>query len=191
MEKEQSREEKFHHFIKYLNLKGKGKESTQKPNISYVGEKYESPKKIHLNDPCARNLSQKMNIKKNVDREEFHLKCITNKCLSEDDIKNKKNDFSEFYDKIIVGNKHWVELMQSEDDNYFNELAKPRKPKYLVIACSDSRVVVNQFTNTHFGDCFTQRNIGNMVISTDFNVQAVIQYAIEYLKVEHIMVIGH
>jgi carbonic anhydrase len=86
---------------------------------------------------------------------------------------------------------NWVEKKKIEDKNFFASLIKPQNPKYLVISCADSRVVVNEFTATEPGDVFTHRNLVNLVISTDFNCQSVLQYAVEYLKVEHILVIGH
>jgi carbonic anhydrase len=159
--------------------------------IDFVGEKLAKPTELKLNEPFQRKSSINLDFHKYVEREEFHIKCVTGRHLTESDIRKRKDKLSEFYQKIIVGNKNWVELMEKEDTDYFKELSMPQTPKYLVIACSDSRVVVNQFTNTDFGDVFTQRNVGNLVISTDFNVQSVIQYAIEYLKVEHVMVIGH
>lgn len=110
---------------------------------------------------------------------------------SENKLDNKKTRYLEFYNKIIIGNKKWVKCRKLSDGNFFEKLAKPQNPKYLVIACSDSRVVVNDFTATDPGEVFTHRNIGNLVISTDFNCQSVLQYAVDYLKVEHILVIGH
>jgi len=103
----------------------------------------------------------------------------------------KHAKYKEFFNKIIIGNLNWVEKKKIEDKNFFHYLSKPQMPKYLVISCADSRVVVNEFTATEPGDVFTHRNIGNLVISTDFNCQSVLQYAVEYLKVEHILVIGH
>jgi len=67
----------------------------------------------------------------------------------------------------------------------------PQKPKCLAITCSDSRLIVNECMGLDAGELFVHRNIGNLVISTDFNVQSVIQFAVEVLKVEHIMVLGH
>ncbi len=126
--------------------------------------------------------------------EQIGLNCIftkTNEDLDIEKLKARKGKYMEFHNKIIVGNKNWVETKKNLDADFFEKLSKPQKPKYLVIACSDSRVVVNEFTATEPGDVFTHRNIGNLVISTDFNCQSVLQFAVDYLKVEHIMVIGH
>jgi carbonic anhydrase len=123
--------------------------------------------------------------------EEFINKCISNKKITHEEIQKHKEKFAEFYEKIYLGNQEWAKKKKDIDEKYFEKLANPQTPKYLVIACSDSRLVVNEFTATEPGDVFTHRNIGNLVISTDFNVESVIQYAVEYLKVEHILVIGH
>jgi carbonic anhydrase len=117
--------------------------------------------------------------------------CIGNTSTSIEQNVDKMKMFSEYNEKIIKGNKSWIKSRLKEDPNYFVKLSQPQTPKYLVIACSDSRVVVNEFTATEPGDVFTHRNIGNLVISTDFNCQSVIQYAVDYLKVEHILIIGH
>ena len=124
--------------------------------------------------------------------EQIGMNCI----YSRDSFKNinfteKQIKYKEFHNKIIIGNLNWIKKKKEEDEDFFNKLSKPQKPKYLVIACSDSRVVVNEFTATEPGDVFTHRNIGNLIISTDFNCQSVLQFAVDYLKVEHILVIGH
>jgi carbonic anhydrase len=127
-------------------------------------------------------------------KESVKLNCISGTNIGAEEItklKKRRDDFKEFHKKIIIGNKIWREKKITEDPNYFQKLSRPQSPKYLVIACSDSRVVVNEFIQTEPGDVFTHRNIGNLVVSTDFNCQSVIQFAIEYLKVEHILVIGH
>jgi len=127
--------------------------------------------------------------------EKIGLNCIFTKSKDElekkEQLQVRKEKYVEFHNKIIVGNQLWVEKKKLAQADFFEKLAKPQKPKYLVIACSDSRVVVNEFTATEPGDVFTHRNIGNLVISTDFNCQSVLQFAVDYLKVEHILVIGH
>ena len=125
--------------------------------------------------------------------EQMGLNCICNKDIFGDTekLKSKKDHYAEFFNKIIVGNKTWAENKSKSDPNFFETLTSEQKPKYLVISCSDSRVVINEFTATNPGDVFTHRNIGNLVISTDFNCQSVLQYAVDYLKVEHILLIGH
>jgi len=124
--------------------------------------------------------------------EQIGLNCIySRESFKLNKLDEKHAKYKEFFNKIIIGNLNWVEVKKKQDKNFFTSLIKPQKPKYLVISCADSRVVVNEFTATEPGDVFTHRNIGNLVISTDFNCQSVLQYAVEYLKVEHILLIGH
>lgn len=104
--------------------------------------------------------------------------------------KNPEAGF-DFYETLINGNQKWIENCKKKDENYFVKLAKPQHPKCLVISCSDSRVVVNDCLGLEPGELFSHRNVGNLVISTDFNVQSVIQFAVEVLKVEHLIVVGH
>jgi hypothetical protein len=115
-----------------------------------------------------------------IDLEEVESKWISMKPVSMDEIIENKEKFNDFYKKIVVGNEEWIKHKKEENPLYFENLAKPQSPKYLVIACSDSRVVINEFTRTEPGDVFTHRNIGNIIVSTDFNCQSVIHYAVEY-----------
>ncbi len=78
-----------------------------------------------------------------------------------------------------------------EEPDFFTELSKPQHPKFLAITCADSRISLNEITECHPGEIFCHRNIGNVVNAIDFNVQCVLQYAIEFLKVSHVIVIGH
>ena len=91
----------------------------------------------------------------------------------------------------MANNLKWKEDCLKSDENYFINLAKPQEPKCLVISCSDSRVVVNDCLGLKSGELFSHRNVGNIVLATDFNVQSVIQYAVQVLKVEHLIVMGH
>ncbi|TDH25176.1 carbonic anhydrase [Segetibacter sp. 3557_3] len=95
------------------------------------------------------------------------------------------------YLKLIEGNKLYAERKLSENPEYFNNLSKGQKPDYLWIGCSDSRVPANEITNTESGEIFVHRNIANMVVHTDTNLLSVLEYAVKYLKVKHIMVVGH
>jgi carbonic anhydrase len=95
------------------------------------------------------------------------------------------------YEKLLLENKAWVQEKISDDPNFFTHLAEIQKPEFLWIGCSDSRVPANEITNTEPGVIFVHRNIANMVVHTDLNMLSVLQYAVEVLKVKHIIVCGH
>jgi len=95
------------------------------------------------------------------------------------------------YKKLLENNKKWVADQMSLDPGYFDKLANSQHPEYLWIGCSDSRVPANQITGTLPGDIFVHRNIANMVIHSDMNMLSVLSYAVEVLKVKHIIVCGH
>ncbi|MFN8417094.1 MAG: carbonic anhydrase [Cytophagaceae bacterium] len=95
------------------------------------------------------------------------------------------------YKEIFEHNKEWAKKQVEEDSNYFIELAADQNPDYLYIGCSDSRVPANQITGLKPGDVFVHRNIANLVCNTDLNVMSVINYAVQYLGVKHIVVCGH
>ncbi|MBE0660732.1 MAG: carbonate dehydratase [Bryobacteraceae bacterium] len=97
----------------------------------------------------------------------------------------------ESYKKLLLANKAWVQDRLSADANYFEEMAKDQKPEFLWIGCSDSRVPAEEVTGTDPGELFVHRNIANMVVHTDLNILSVLQYAVEVLKVKHIIVCGH
>ncbi len=92
---------------------------------------------------------------------------------------------------IFKNNKKWAKEQLDADPNFFNSLSKQQHPNYLWIGCSDSRVPTNQIMNLPAGDVFVHRNIANIVAHTDFNCLSAIEYAVEVLKVEHIIVCGH
>jgi carbonic anhydrase len=95
------------------------------------------------------------------------------------------------YEKLFENNRKWVAEKLSLDPHYFENLAMGQSPKYLWIGCSDSRVPASEITGTHPGEMFVHRNVANLVVSTDLNLLSVLQYAVEVLKVEHIIVCGH
>lgn len=88
-------------------------------------------------------------------------------------------------------NAAWRKDILKKDDQYFNRMGKGQAPKYLWIGCSDSRVAAELMVESEPGEMFVHRNIANMVVSTDTNLRAVLHYALEYLKIEHIVVCGH
>ena len=95
------------------------------------------------------------------------------------------------YEGLLEGNKEWVAATLQEDPTYFERLAAGQKPPVLWIGCSDSRVPANQITNTNPGDIFVHRNIANVVVHTDMNMLSVLDYAVNVLEVEHVIVCGH
>ena len=97
----------------------------------------------------------------------------------------------EIISKIFLENKAWAADKSNKDKEYFNKLALIQEPDFLWIGCSDSRVPANEITNTEPGEMFVHRNIANVVDLHDINLMSVMQYAVEYLKVKHIIVCGH
>lgn len=95
------------------------------------------------------------------------------------------------YQKLLLQNKAWAKERVDLDPNYFTRLVDLQTPHFLWIGCSDSRVPANEITNTQPGEIFVHRNIANMVVSTDLNMLSVLKYAVEVLKVQHIIVSGH
>lgn len=98
---------------------------------------------------------------------------------------------SDFYKKILDNNKEWVESTLESDPNYFTDLAKGQTPPLLWIGCSDSRVPANEIIGAKPGEVFVHRNIANMVIHSDMNMLSVLDYAVNVLKVKHVLVCGH
>ncbi|ASK69386.1 carbonate dehydratase [Shewanella bicestrii] len=92
---------------------------------------------------------------------------------------------------LFDNNRRWAGRIRQEHPDFFEQLAKQQNPEYLWIGCSDSRVPSNQIIDLMPGEVFVHRNIANMVIHTDLNCLSVLQYAIDVLKVKHIMVVGH
>ena len=102
-----------------------------------------------------------------------------------------KNKPSKSYDKLIENNKEWAASVVKEDPEFFSRLSNVQKPEFLWIGCSDSRVPADRITGTQPGEIFVHRNIANMVIHTDMNLLAVLEYAVDHLEVSHILVCGH
>jgi carbonic anhydrase len=97
----------------------------------------------------------------------------------------------DFYKKILDNNAKWVEDSLKKDPNYFEDLAKGQTPPLLWIGCSDSRVPANEIIGAKPGEVFVHRNIANMVIHSDMNMLSVLDYAVNVLKVKHVLVCGH
>jgi carbonic anhydrase len=98
---------------------------------------------------------------------------------------------SDFYRKILDNNKNWVESQLAIDKEYFKDLAKGQQPPLLWIGCSDSRVPANEIIGAKPGEVFVHRNIANMVVHSDMNMLSVLDYAVNVLKVKHVIVCGH
>jgi carbonic anhydrase len=94
-------------------------------------------------------------------------------------------------DKIIEGNKSWSESLRAKHPEFFEDLSKQQNPEYLWIGCSDSRVPSTQLVGMNPGEMFVHRNVANVVAHTDLNCLSVIQYAVDVLRVKHIIVCGH
>lgn len=98
---------------------------------------------------------------------------------------------SEQLNHLLENNRRWVDETNARDESFFPRLAAQQNPEYLWIGCSDSRVPANEIVGLLPGEVFVHRNVGNVVIHTDLNCLSVIQYAVEVLRVEHIIVCGH
>jgi carbonic anhydrase len=92
---------------------------------------------------------------------------------------------------LFTHNRAWAAQMERERPGFFTSLTKQQKPKFMWIGCSDSRVPANQITGLEPGEVFVHRNVANIVVHSDLNALSAIQFAVEMLKVEHIMVVGH
>lgn len=95
------------------------------------------------------------------------------------------------YQKLLENNKKWASEVVKNDPDFFTRLEHIQTPEYLWIGCSDSRVPADKITGTQPGEIFVHRNIANMVVHTDLNLLAVLDYAVNHLKVKHIIVCGH
>jgi carbonic anhydrase len=95
------------------------------------------------------------------------------------------------YEKLLLENKAWASEKLSINKDYFTDLAKNEQPEFLWIGCSDSRVPALEVTNSEPGEMFVHRNVANIVVNTDVNLMSVLQYALEVLRVKHVIVCGH
>jgi carbonic anhydrase len=95
------------------------------------------------------------------------------------------------YEKLLLENKAWAAEKLSDDPEYFERLSLLQSPEFFWIGCSDSRVPANEITGTQPGEIFVHRNVANLVVNTDVNLLAALDYAVTYLKVKHVIVCGH
>ena len=98
---------------------------------------------------------------------------------------------SDALNSLFANNRKWADRMSKERPGFFQKLAQQQSPKYLWIGCSDSRVPANEIIGLDPGEVFVHRNVANVVVPSDLNALSVIQFAVEHLRVEHIMVVGH
>src|ERR1700745_3747753 len=95
------------------------------------------------------------------------------------------------YEKLLLENKAWAKEKVDQDPAYIKRLSGLQTPEFLWIGCSDSRVPANEITGTQPGEIFVHRNVANMVVNTDVNLLSVLDYAVNHLKVKHVIVCGH
>src|ERR1043165_10146010 len=95
------------------------------------------------------------------------------------------------YEKLLEDNKDWAKDKVSGDPDFFKRLVNLQTPEFLWIGCSDSRVPANEITGTEPGEIFVHRNVANLVVNTDVNLLAVLDYAVTHLQVKHVIVCGH
>ncbi len=95
------------------------------------------------------------------------------------------------YEKLFLENKAWAKEKTDEDPDFFKRLVNIQTPEFLWIGCSDSRVPANEITGTQPGEIFVHRNVANLVINTDVNLLSVLDYAVNHLKIKHVIVCGH
>mgnify|MGYP003487643287 FL=1 len=95
------------------------------------------------------------------------------------------------YEVLLNDNKHWAARKKAEDPAFFERLLHVQSPEFLWIGCSDSRVPPDQITQTEPGEIFIHRNVANLVVNTDVNLMSVVDYAVNHLKIKHVVVCGH
>lgn len=101
------------------------------------------------------------------------------------------NDLKHSFNKIIEGNKEWMDFVKNDTSGRFEQLTKGQNPEILWIGCADSRVPANELTGTKPGEVFVHRNIANVCVHSDMNMLSVLDYAVNVLKIKHIIVAGH
>ena len=95
------------------------------------------------------------------------------------------------FKQLFVNNRNWADRIEKEQPGFFKQLSEQQAPEYLWIGCSDSRVPANEIVGLMPGELFVHRNVANLVVHSDMNCLSVLQYAIDILKVKHILVVGH
>jgi carbonic anhydrase len=111
--------------------------------------------------------------------------------MADEEVSEKPRTNQDRLENLLENNREWAKAIKAQDPTFFERLATQQSPKYLWIGCSDSRVPASTLINLDPGEVFVHRNIANLVLRTDLNALSVLHYAIEYLKVKHIIVCGH
>ena len=101
------------------------------------------------------------------------------------------NDDTPDLDGLLANNRRWADATEQREPGFFTRLAQQQNPRYMWIGCADSRVPANELVNLLPGEMFVHRNVANVVVHSDLNALSTIQFAVEHLKVEHIIVVGH
>ncbi len=102
-----------------------------------------------------------------------------------------KHNQMDVIEKLLLENKAWAAEKRSDDPKFFKRLSSIQTPDFLWIGCSDSRVPADQITGTQPGEIFVHRNVANLVVKDDINLLTVVEYAVKYLQVKHIIICGH
>ncbi len=107
------------------------------------------------------------------------------------EVDNEQNIKMKSYEKLLEDNKFWADSRKKADPDFFEKLLHVQTPEFLWIGCSDSRVPPNEITQTQPGEIFIHRNVANLVVNTDVNMLSVLDFAVNHLKVKHVIVCGH
>ena len=108
-----------------------------------------------------------------------------------DELSSSSPDDREALDLLLQSNQQWAAATEQREPGFFSRLARQQSPKYMWIGCADSRVPANELVGLQPGELFVHRNVANVVVHSDLNALSTIQFAVEHLKVEHIIVVGH
>ncbi|EFA83917.1 carbonic anhydrase [Heterostelium album PN500] len=144
--------------------------------------------------PCCNNIFQNLTLVSNSSSSAQEQQQLPKNSLSEPSTPRTPAEtlrMSKEVEQLINNNHEWSKRMTQEDPVYFSQLAESQTPKFLWIGCADSRVPAEKLTGLGPGELFVHRNVANLVVHTDLNCLSVVQYAVDVLKVEHIIICGH
>lgn len=170
--------------ISFIHRPGLSEELRQIPEGSRVSITAENDHRLHPDIAELIHEFRESASLRNIEIRESHMPLIT-------PVPPHIGTRKDFYKKLIHGNKNWVRQTLETDRFYFEKLAEGQTPQALWIGCADSRVPPNEITNTGPGEIFIHRNVANLVVHSDLNMLSVLQYAVEVLKIRHVIVCGH